>query len=139
MSDKVQIRVTRKNGAPIAAMLTLRHRWPAVYKYGYSCQGFHSLGSMPILFWRVVEESKASGAEQIDFGRSDLDNEGLINFKDTLGTSRKRLTYYRYVRTTRQGATLQDSRTVQQFFSYLPEAVASMAGRVMYRHRADEH
>jgi hypothetical protein len=63
MSDKVQIRVTRKNGAPIAAMLILRHRWSVVYKYGYSCEGFHGLGGMPFLFWRVVEESKASGAE----------------------------------------------------------------------------
>lgn len=135
MSDKVQIRVTRKNRAPIAAMLTLRHRSSVVYKYGCSDERFHSLGGMPFLFWRLVEESKASGAEQIDFGRSDLDNEGLITFKDRVGTSRKRLTYYRYARTAKQGvATFQDSRTVQQFFSLLPEVIASAAGRVLYRH-----
>src|SRR5712692_6936466 len=69
MSDKVQIRVARKNGAPIAAMLTLRHRSSVVYKYGCSDETFHSLGGMPFLFWRLIEESKASGAQQIDFGR----------------------------------------------------------------------
>lgn len=135
MSDKVQIRVARKNGAPIAAMLTLRHRSSVVYKYGCSDETFHSLGGMPFLFWRLIEESKASGAQQIDFGRSDLHNEGLITFKDRLGASRKRLTYYRHARTASQGAaTLQDSRTVQQFFSLLPEVIASAAGRVLYRH-----
>ena len=135
MSDRVQIRVARKNGAPIAAMLTLRHRLSVVYKYGCSDEKFHNLGGMPFLFWRLVEESKASGTERIDLGRSDLDNKGLIAFKDRLGASKKRLTYYRYARAARQGAaTLQDSKTVQRFFSLLPEVIASAAGRVLYRH-----
>ncbi|HET8925052.1 MAG TPA: GNAT family N-acetyltransferase [Candidatus Acidoferrum sp.] len=135
MGDRVQFMVARKNGAPIAAMLTLRHRLTVVYKYGCSDERFHSLGGMPFLFWRLVEESKASGAESIDFGRSDLKDEGLIIFKDRLGTSRKLLTYYRYARTAKQGAaTFQDSRTVHQLFSLLPEAIASAAGRVLYRH-----
>ncbi len=135
MSDKIQIWVARQNDAPIAAMLTIQHRSSVVYKYGCSDERFHNLGGMPFLFWRLIEESKASGAERIDYGRSDLNNEGLITFKDRLGTSRKPLTYYRYARTARQGvASLQGSRTMKQFFSYLPEAVASAAGRVLYRH-----
>jgi hypothetical protein len=64
-----------------------------------------------------------------------LNNEGLIAFKDRLGTSRKLLTYYRYTRTGRRGvATLGDLRTVRKFFSFLPDAVSSAAGRVLYRH-----
>jgi len=90
---------------------------------------------MPFLFWRLVEESKESGAEKIDFGRTDLNNDGLISFKDRLGASRKLLTYYRYTKTAGRGvATLSDSRAVQQFFSFLPEAVSSAAGRVLYKH-----
>jgi len=48
---------------------------------------------MPFLFWRLIEESKASGAERINFGRSDLDNDGLITFKDRVGARRKLLSY----------------------------------------------
>jgi hypothetical protein len=135
MGDKIQIRVARKNGVPIAAMITLRHRSSVVYKYGCSDERFHNLGGMPSLFWRLIEDSKASGAEQIDFGRSDLNNEGLIAFKDRLGASKKLLTYFRYTRAARQGVgSLQHSRPLQQFFSILPETVASAAGRVLYRH-----
>jgi CelD/BcsL family acetyltransferase involved in cellulose biosynthesis len=135
MGDKLQIRVARKDGVPIAAMLTLRHRASVVYKYGCSDEKFHNLGGMPFLFWRLVEESKASGAEKIDFGRSDLDNQGLIDFKDRLGTRRKLLTYYRYAKSAKRGvATLSDSRAIRQFFSLLPEAVSAAAGRVLYRH-----
>ncbi len=88
MGRKVQIRLARKNGTPIATMLTLEHRSSVVYKYGCSDEKFHHLDGMPFLFWRLIEETKASGAEKIDFGRSDLDNEGLITFKDRLGTRR---------------------------------------------------
>lgn len=135
MGDKLQIRLTRKNGVAIAAMLTLQHRSSVIYKYGCSDERFHSLGGMPLLFWRLIEASKASGAEKIDFGRSDLNNEGLIVFKDRLGTRRKLLTYCRYTRIEGRGmATLRDSQTVRQFFSFLPDAVSAVAGRVLYRH-----
>src|SRR5215469_5475976 len=134
MKDKIQISVARSNGTPIGAMLTLRHRACVVYKYGCSDERLHNLGAMPFLFWKLIEESKALGAEQLDLGRSDIHNEGLITFKDRLGASRKRLTYYRHAETARGGAALQDSRAVRQFFSYLPEAVASAAGKVLYRH-----
>jgi lipid II:glycine glycyltransferase (peptidoglycan interpeptide bridge formation enzyme) len=133
--DKVQIRVAKKNGVPIAAILTLRHRSSVVYKYGCSDETFHSLGGMPFLLWRLVEESKAAGAERIDFGRTDFNNEGLIAFKDRLGASRKLLTYYRYTKTAKRGmATPWDSQAVRQFFSCLPEVVSSAAGKVLYKH-----
>jgi CelD/BcsL family acetyltransferase involved in cellulose biosynthesis len=135
MGDKIQIRLARKNGAPIAAMLTLRHRSCVVYKYGCSDARFHKLGGMPFLFWRLIEESKASGAEKIDCGRSDLNNEGLIAFKDRLGTKRKLLTYYRYEKTGSRGAaTVWGSQMVRKLFSFLPDAVFSTAGKVLYRH-----
>jgi CelD/BcsL family acetyltransferase involved in cellulose biosynthesis len=135
LGDKIQIRLTRKNGVAIAAMLTIQHRSCVVYKYGCSDERFHSLGGMPFLFWRLVEESKATGAEKIDFGRTDLNNEGLIAFKDRFGTSRRLLTYYRHPRAAIRGVnTLWNSQAVKQVFSLLPGVVSSAAGRVLYRH-----
>jgi CelD/BcsL family acetyltransferase involved in cellulose biosynthesis len=135
LGDKVQIRLTRKNGVAIAAMLTMQHRACVVYKYGCSDEKFHSLGGMPFLFWRLVKEGKASGVEKIDFGRTDLNNEGLIAFKDRFGTSRRLLTYYRHPKTAIRGVTaLRDSQVVTQVFSLLPGVVSSIAGRILYRH-----
>ena len=135
MGDMLQIRLARKNGVPIAAIVTLRHRSSVVYKYGCSDEKFHNLGAMPFLYWRLVEESKASGAERIDFGRTDLNNEGLIAFKDRFGACRKLLTYYRYTRSSRRGvAALRDLRALRRVISFLPKAVSSAAGRVLYKH-----
>jgi len=135
MGDKLQIRVARKNGVPIAALLTLQHKSCVVYKYGCSDKRFHSLGGMPFLFWRLVEESKAWGANTIDFGRTDLNNKGLIIFKDRFGTSKKLITYYRHSKTSSRGvAAISNSRVVQNILSSLPQAVSSTAGRLLYRH-----
>jgi hypothetical protein len=135
MGDKLQIRLTRKQGIPIAAMLTLQHRSCVVYKYGCSDESFHRLGGVPFLFWRLVVESKESGVEKIDFGRTDLNNEGLIAFKDRFGTSKRLLTYYRYTKRGVRGVTYpSDSRVIQRVFSFLPEGLFSSASRVLYKH-----
>jgi CelD/BcsL family acetyltransferase involved in cellulose biosynthesis len=135
MGRKIQIRLARKNGSPIAAMLTLQHRSSVVYKYGCSDEKFHHLGGMPFLFWRLIEESKACGAEKIDFGRSELDNAGLITFKDRLGTRRKLLTYYRYTNQQRAEAKISwESRAFRGIFSSLPDVVLSTVGSLLYKH-----
>ena len=135
LGEKLLIRVARKNGEAIAALLTLHHGSVTVYKYGCSDERFHNLGAMPLLFWRMIQESKASGTERIDFGRSDLDNEGLIAFKNKWGTTSRTLTYYRYPELKQQlNSSKWDSRPVRQFFAWLPDSVLSAAGKVLYRH-----
>jgi len=135
MGDAIAIRVARKNRTPVAAMLTLHHKTTVVYKYGCSDEKSHHLGGMPFLFWRLIEESKASGTDRIDFGRSDMNNEGLVLFKDRFGTARRLLTYYRYRNTTRAESTFSyDAPPVRHFFSKLPDTAFSAAGRILYRH-----
>jgi CelD/BcsL family acetyltransferase involved in cellulose biosynthesis len=135
MGDGAQIRVARKGGVPIAAILTLRHRSRVIYKYGCSDAAFHQLGGMPFLFWRLIEESKASGAESIDFGRSGTENEGLIAFKSKFGAAKRTLTYFRYPRANKQNASdWGDSWLARRVFSILPDGVLSAAGKILYRH-----
>jgi hypothetical protein len=135
MGDQIQIRLARKDGVPVAALLTLRHRSSVIYKYGCSDDNLHHLGGMPFLFWRLIEESKASGALNIDLGRSDLDHEGLLTFKDRLGSERRLLTYYRYSGTEdTETATIKGSISIRRLFAALPGIVSSTAGRLLYRH-----
>ena len=135
MGDNAQIKLVRKQNTPIAAIFTLRHGSSIVYKYGCSDEKFHNLGGMPFLFWQLIQESKASGVKRIDFGRSDLDASGLITFKDRFGTNRRTLTYYRYSKSPSPVASKKwETQAVSQFFSILPNALLSTAGRVLYRH-----
>jgi hypothetical protein len=90
---------------------------------------------MPFLFWRLIEESKAAGAVTLDLGRSDLDQVGLVTFKDRLGADRKSLLYYRYPETSLQAGVLPKSGgRIRTLAGLLPGALSSFCGRMLYRH-----
>jgi CelD/BcsL family acetyltransferase involved in cellulose biosynthesis len=135
LSPNAEIRVARKAGIPVAAILTLRFRDTVVYKYGCSNHRFHHLAGMPFLFWQLIEESKSEGATQIDFGRTEPDNEGLLEFKDRLGTARTKISYLRHYQCVKaRTVQLSPPTAVGKLFAILPGALSSAMGRLVYRH-----
>jgi len=135
MKSDVEIRLARREGVAIAGILTLRHGNTVVYKYGCSDAEFHHLAAMPFLMWKLIEESKMAGAEKIDLGRTDLDQRGLLEFKNRLGAICRRLTYLRYPGSARKGNVMEPYLpAARRLFSVMPDAVTSIAGRVAYRH-----
>ena len=134
MGDGLQIRLLRKQEIPIAGILTLRHGSTMVYKYGGSDERFHHFGVMPLLFWRLIEESKALGLDCVDFGRSDLDRNSLIAFKDKFGTSRRLLLYYRYDHQGQSKPGWATNSAMRHLCSHLPNSVLATGGRLLYRH-----
>lgn len=135
MNPDVEIRLARRDGVAVAGMLTLRHGHTVIYKYGCSDAALHHLAGMPFLMWKLIEESKMAGADLIDFGRTDLDNQGLMEFKNRLGTTCKRITYLRYPGNARKGSVVESYLpTARRLFSVMPDAITSIAGRVAYRH-----
>jgi CelD/BcsL family acetyltransferase involved in cellulose biosynthesis len=135
LGDGLAVHVASKDGLPIAGILTLTFKKTVVYKYGGSDARYHRLGGMPFLFWRVIQETKAQGIEELDLGRSDLDQAGLVAFKDHLGAAQMRLTYY--TRPERRAGAAHDGgfvRMARKIVRHLPDAALDFTGRVLYRH-----
>jgi len=136
----LKIRVAFKGTQPIAAILTLRSKDTLVYKYGCSDARFHALGGMHLLFWKSIEEAKCAGLRSFDLGRSDLDNPGLITFKDRWGASRSALTYLRLSTSAHAAHVLAPTgggwkeRLAKKAIPYLPDCVLSSVGNIIYRH-----
>jgi hypothetical protein len=126
--------VAKKDDTPIGALLTLRHGSSVVYKYGCSDDKFHSLGAMPFLFWRLIQESKDAGAEKIDLGRSDIDNDGLNTFKDRFGAKKTMLTYYRYPDVEHEQKSSGRSSLLRRLVPFMPDAALRIAGTILYKH-----
>ena len=135
VGEAAKIRVAWKGHSAIAAILTLQHRKTMVYKYGGSDAASHNLGAMPFLFWRAIEEAKASGLETFDLGRSDLTNSGLITFKERLGGVASTLTYVRCAAHP-NAAGPATARRSSPVFGLLPQPLLVLAGRLLYRHMA---
>lgn len=133
----IAIGVASKNRRPIASMLTLHYKTTVVYKYGCSDAAFHRFGAVPFLFWHTIQNAKTKGATEFDLGRSDLDDRGLIAFKNHLGAAAATLSYYRYPAVAASPEVL--SRLIQfqkmsAVFGHLPNPLLRAAGSFIYRH-----
>lgn len=129
------IRIASKDGQPAAGILTLTHGNSVVYKYGGSEARLNSLGGMPFLFWKTIQDAKHVGAHELDLGRSDCDNAGLVRFKEHWAAKRSTLTYWRSPGETRP--TSDDgwkTRLARRALARLPGGIRRAVGSVLYRH-----
>lgn len=135
---QLTIHLASHRGLPIAAMLTLVHKSTLVYKYGCSDETQHPLGGMQLIMWRAIEAAKQQGLTGLDLGRSDLDNPGLITYKNRWGAIRTPLVYLRKSRYPSSAPKASQNgwkrRLAGSVFAHLPATFSSAAGRVLYRH-----
>ncbi|PYU24528.1 MAG: hypothetical protein DMG32_13745 [Acidobacteria bacterium] len=135
LGDRLNIRVTSKNGEAIAGILTLSHRSTLVYKYGCSDARYHHWGSVPFLLWNAIREAKESGLQEFDLGRSDLGNSGLIHFKDRWGAKASLLEYVRFSAPGfAHGSEDRGLQVAKHVFACLPDGLLTTAGKLLYRH-----
>lgn len=135
LGDGFQVHIASKDGEPVAGILTLTYKNSIYYKYGASDARYNRYGSMPFLLWTAILEAKADGLEQLDLGRCESDNAGLIAFKDRWGSDRSTLTYWSLPTTTSlahpDGWRLQFAKKV---FAHTPILLRIAAGEILYRH-----
>lgn len=135
MGKDVSIRIASQGSKPIAAIMTLDHGKTRVYKYGGSDAKFNNLGATPMLFWQAIKDAKEAGMEILDLGRSDLDNPGLIMFKERWSTVRSPLATWRAPAATASPSFGQvKSWLAKEGFTHLPDSALTLAGRLLYRH-----
>jgi hypothetical protein len=131
----MEIRLAYKDKTPIAAILTLHFRNSVYYKYGCSDAQFNRLGATPWLLWRAVVAAKSNGASQLDMGRTEEDNAGLLVFKSHWAPRPKRLVYWNFPKgSSLHQVTGWKLRMAKRIFSYMPDAMRTITGRVIYRH-----
>jgi Acetyltransferase (GNAT) domain len=130
----LKIRVASKDGLPVASILTLSHRRSMVYKYGCSNAAFNNLGGTPLLFWKAIQEAKDRGFENLEMGRSNVDNFGLVAFKEHWGASGRLVNYWTYPRRPVGLPSVWRKTLAQHVASVAPEFALEMIGRLLYRH-----
>ena len=138
--NTLKVRLALKNGEPVASILTIRFKDTLVYKYGCSDPSFHNLGGGHLLFWRAIQEAKREGLSIFDLGRSDIEDTGLITFKNRWGATRLELTYSRYVSSIdpkgqfRPAVPDWKTRIARTMIPYLPDSVLTAIGTLAYKH-----
>lgn len=134
LGGRVCIYVASQHGRPVAGIFTLSFKTTTYYKYGGSDAAHHRLGGMPWLFWRVIQDARQRGATSLDLGRSDIDQPGLIAFKEHLGATPSTLHYFHHPRPAATAPSNEwITRAARATFAYLPDAALDLAGRLIYK------
>jgi len=130
----LKIRVASHDGRAIAAILTISSGKSMVYKYGGSDPEYRKLGGTSLLFWRAIHEAKANGLELFDMGRSDLDNSGLIAFKEHWGATATPLRYWRVPGRHIHELSSWPATLAERAATVFPLGVLQAIGTILYKH-----
>jgi hypothetical protein len=130
----LRIRVASKGDLPIASILTLSHKKSMVFKYGCSDVRFHRFGGMALLFWNTIQEAVDEGVQELDMGRSDGDNLGLISFKEHFGAVGKPLLYWTCPYRPGTALSIWEKAILRCLVPVAPNVVLRTAGKLLYRH-----
>ena len=129
-----KIRVACKDNRPVASILTISDRKTMVYKYGCSDARFNNLGGTALLFWKMIQEARANGLDEVDLGRSDIDNPGLAAYKEHWGAKRTTVSYWRYPARAAMSRPESNIQHVKRLVSLAPDWSIVMLGNLLYRH-----
>lgn len=128
--------LARQGQVPVAGIICLHFGSNAVYKYGASDTRFQHLRANNLVFWEAIKRCAGEGFRSFSLGRTDLDNEGLLAFKNGWGASRTVLNYYRYDFAA-SGFVCNRERNLEVYRNVLrklPVNVLRMLGKLAYRH-----
>lgn len=87
------VSLAEHEGRPVAGAVFLRWGSAATYKFGASDPRFLRLRPNHLIFWDAIRSLAEDGVRTLDFGRTDLDNRGLREFKSGWGATESPLVY----------------------------------------------
>jgi hypothetical protein len=120
----------------VAGAIYLHFGAKAVYKYGASDKKFQNLRANNFVMWEAIKWYSRNGYKSLNFGRTELENQGLIQFKSGWGGTEQKISYYRY--DLRKEAFVSAASKVTGFhnkiFNKMPIPILNRIGNILYRH-----
>ena len=109
------------------------------YKFNASLPDDLSHRPNDLLIWHGIQEGKKRGLTYLDFGLSDIDQEGLIRYKRKFGTEEKTISFLHY---SPNGGPTSAEKEIRQLLGKLtatftdhlvPDQITEKAGEDLYR------
>jgi CelD/BcsL family acetyltransferase involved in cellulose biosynthesis len=123
-------------GDDVAAAVFLTAGRTVVYKFGASDPSSWHLRPNNLLFWHAIRWSCEHGFATFDFGRSELDNRGLRNFKSGWGAVEEPLAYSTLGRQSGEGGRHLAEALLGRVIRNGPLWLCRVAGEFGYRYAA---
>lgn len=124
------------NKKNIAGAIYFHFGEKAVFKYGASDKAYQHLRGNDLVMWEAIKWYCKNGHKSLCFGRTDLENRGLRQFKAGWGTIECIINYYRYdlVRDVFVVEPPKVTALQNRIFSKMPISLLNVIGSALYRH-----
>lgn len=126
--------VAELDGAPVAAGVYLHFNGTLTMKYNASDPAMLSAGGNVAVYAESIRIACAEGCHALDYGRTELENDGLRRFKEQFGAEARDLAYTRSPANVRQQAVRSVPRLQQEIIRRSPPVVGRLVGSAFYRH-----
>lgn len=126
-------------GKVIGGVMYLEWQDKLFYKFNASNPEYISLRPNDLIVWEGMKYGRSQGYEYLDFGVSDWDQEGLLQYKRKFATEEKTISFLRY---TPAGAPSAKEQQIRQLLPQItdlftdtavPDLITEKAGDVLYR------
>lgn len=125
--------VAYRGSDAVAAAVFLAWNGNLVYKFGASDRRYWELRPNNLVMWTAIEWACRHGFRTLDFGRSDLDNRGLRDFKSHWGAAEVPLVYSVIGRRASSHGSGLAMRTMGRIIRVTPPVMCRALGEVLYR------
>jgi CelD/BcsL family acetyltransferase involved in cellulose biosynthesis len=130
------IALVYRDEAPVAAAVFMTWQRVLIYKYGASDPEFWELRPNNFLFWQAIRWGCEHGFGLFDWGRTDLDNSGLREFKSGWGAREEQLVYSVIADRPPAAGSGRAERAMATVIRRSPTWVCRAMGEVLYRYAA---
>lgn len=123
-------------GTVVAAALFLWTSTTALFKFGASDRRYQDARPNNLLMWAGLLRCRAAGCRELQFGRTDADQDGLRRFKRGWGAAEYDIGYLRYdpVANVFLAGAPDPSGWQMWALGRLPRLAARAVGAMLYRH-----
>jgi CelD/BcsL family acetyltransferase involved in cellulose biosynthesis len=104
------------------------------YKFGASNPDFWDLRANNLVMWTAIQRGCAAGYDQFDFGRTDLENEGLRSFKNSWGANESPLIYTWIAEHPVTGRSYAIQAPMARLIRSSPTWVCRVIGEALYKY-----
>jgi len=108
----------------------------AIFKYGASDQNYLYLRPNNIVIWSALKWYMENGFKSFSFGRTDLENKGLLQYKRGWGGKEEAIGYYKYnfKKDVFVGKPIIRNSITAYILRKIPYPMLKKAGSLFYRH-----
>ena len=120
----------------IASAIYFNFNKEAIFKFGASDEKYHHLRPNNLVMWEAIVWHKDKGCHNLNLGRTEQKNEGLLNYKRLWGSKERLLKYYRYE--LARNSFIVKNQALANFpvlsSRYFPNFLLKIMGNMLYKH-----